>query len=79
MSPGPISPWSWDVSVIYHETAKHCQMQVLKTNSDSPISVGMAEAQLDGLSAGLTWGPSGSRSGDNKGQSILNEFPVMWQ
>lgn len=37
--------------------------------------MGVAEAQLDGLSAGLTWGPSRSRSGDNKGQSILNEFP----
>ena len=29
-----------------------------KKNSDSHISVGVAEAQLDGPSAGLTWGPS---------------------
>lgn len=46
-----------------------------QTNSDSHISVGVAEAQLDGPSAGLTRGPSWSRSGDNKGQNILSEFP----
>ena len=59
---GCFSYLSWNSKPLPNISAKK------KTNSDSHISVGVAEAQLDGLSAGLTWGPSGSPSGDNKGQ-----------